>query len=117
MKYDIYVITKVEGITDYSKAESFTELEKAEKRLEKVRAKHKKAQIVLTHIPNYGVGYTIYSKGRYYGTIVSETDNFWIIENKEKDKTGNDLLDEDYFLKDNFDLRFVKDEFDSVEGE
>jgi Zn-dependent peptidase ImmA (M78 family) len=110
MTYDIYCIKDGE----YTLEKSYTERDKAEKTFDKIKNK-KKLQYKMCAVPEIAVGLKLYRQGNYYGTITKETDSFWYVRNEEKELTGDSLKDYNEFLKETFELKFIKDVFDPVE--
>lgn len=106
MIYRIYTYEGKEGA--FFKREEYDNQESADKKIAK-SYKNKKSKVVA--IPEtIGVGYKIYVKGEHYATIIRETDNFYYANRVNR---GED--DEIFLLKAEFEDKFIKGTFDSVE--
>jgi hypothetical protein len=103
MKYQIYVKDQ------FHKEYTDKNIKNMEKELEKLSKKYKD-KIRVAKIPeNIGVGYDIYRNGKYYGSIVSESEYLWFIK-----KPGVQMTSP--FEKATFKEKFINGIFDPIEN-
>lgn len=105
--WDLYVLNQKENQWELHK--SFEDANAGMKALEK-KAKHCKCKLVF--IPEIQVGLDIRKKGKWYGTIIDESSYFWYVARKKE--VENELFDIDCFLKESFELHYVKGDFDTT---